>query len=63
MSYADAINRAVQESADQLRDFGGFLAQAGITIAQAHIDHAFSFESWKLVKEGYERQCADYPNG
>lgn len=63
MNYADAINRALQESVDQLRDYGGFLAQAGITIASAHIDHAFSFEDWQLVREGYLRQLTDFPNG
>jgi len=60
MSYAEAINQALQERADQLRDYGGLLAQAGIPLAEAEVQ---SFEDWKLVKQGHERQRFDYPNG
>jgi len=58
MSYADAINQALKERADQLRDYGGFLAQAGIPLSEAECD---SFDDWKLVKQGHTRQRLDYP--
>ena len=60
MSYAEAINKALQESADQLRDYGGFLAQAGIPLSEVE---GLSFDDWTLVKQGYDRQRFDFPNG
>lgn len=59
--YAQAINQALKQNAEHLRDYGGFLAQAGLTIAQA--ERSLSFDEWKLVEEGYQRQLTDFPNG
>ena len=58
--YAQAINRALQESADQLRDYGGFLAQAQMPLAEVE---GLSFDEWKVVKQGYDRQRFNFPNG
>jgi hypothetical protein len=58
--YANAINQALKEQADQLRDYGGLMAQAGIPLKDME---QMPFEDWQLVREGYARQLNDYPNG
>lgn len=58
--YAQAINQALKQNADQLRDYGGFLAQAQIPLSEVE---GLSFDEWKLVKQGYTRQRFDFPNG
>lgn len=55
--YANAINQAIEEQFEQLRNYGRLLAQAGIdlnTDALADDGH---------VRQGYRQQITDYPNG
>lgn len=54
--YAEAINDAMRERREQLRDYGGFLAQAGIPLEEAEV------KDWQ-VSLGYSRQLNDFPNG
>lgn len=55
--YANAINQALEQEFEQLRNYGRLLAQAGIdleTDALADDGH---------VRQGYRQQLTDYPNG
>jgi hypothetical protein len=54
--FAEAINDAMRERAEQLRDYGGFLAQAGMTLDEAVV-------SDPQVTVGYARQLQDFPEG
>lgn len=56
--YAEAINRSIEEHHEQLRTYGGFLAEMGIARSElvstaANADH---------IRQGYDRQLAAYPN-
>jgi hypothetical protein len=55
--YASAINRALEDEFETLRNYGRLLAQAGIdlkTDALADDGH---------VRQGYRQQLTDFPNG
>jgi hypothetical protein len=53
MDYADALN-AMQAHSQQLRDYGGLLAQAGLPLPD---------DAPAEVELGFDQQRADYPNG
>jgi hypothetical protein len=59
MSYADAINAALEEHREQLRNYGRFLAQAGVTMT----DIVATAQDAPYIAQGYAEQLADYPNG
>lgn len=55
--YANAINRALEEEFEQLRNYGRLLAQARIPLKDdALVDDGH-------VRQGYLQQLADFPNG
>jgi len=58
LNYADAINLMVQER-QQRRDYGGFLAQAGVPLEEAPERP----EPWSDVVAGYAEQLHAYPEG
>ncbi len=58
--YADAINAAIEQDREQLRDYGRLMAQALIPLAELE---PMPFADRQLVREGYAQQLADYPNG
>jgi hypothetical protein len=58
MSFAEAINAAMEETIEQLQDYGRLLAQAGIPLDEAAITHGFNH-----VAAGYYEQLEDYPFG
>lgn len=60
MNYADAINAAIQERHTQLQDYGGLLAQAGMSLTDTVI---MDSDEHKHVAAGYHRQLAAFPEG
>jgi hypothetical protein len=59
MSYADAINAALEEQREQLRNYGRLLAQAGFSLT----DVAATTQGAHYIAHGYAEQLRDYPNG
>jgi hypothetical protein len=60
MSYADAINAALEEHREQCRTFGRLLAQAGMAVTEGG---PFNFDDWQQVRKGHAEQLRDFPNG
>jgi hypothetical protein len=60
MSYADAINAALEQGREQLRDYGRLMAQALIPLNDLE---SMPFDDRRLVREGYLQQLNDFPNG
>jgi hypothetical protein len=58
--YANAINAAIEEQREQLRDYGRLMAQAGLPLSQLE---PMPFADYQLVHEGHRQQLIDYPNG
>lgn len=55
--YANAINRALEDEFETLRNYGRLLAQAGIPLK----DDALADDGY--VRQGYRQQLTDFPNG
>lgn len=55
--YANMLNKVLGEAYEQLRTYGGLLAQAGIPLE----DDALADD--KYVRQGYRQQLNDFPNG
>lgn len=59
MSYADAINAAIAQAQQELRQYGRLLAQAELPIP---VDE-HPQEELDLIEQGYLEQLDDFPNG
>lgn len=55
--YAHAINQAMEQELEQLRNYGRLLAQAGIDLEGDTLAYN------KHVRQGHAQQLNDYPNG
>lgn len=58
--YASAISAMVQDAIETSRFIGRLMAQAGIPLTDAEIPPDCDP---RFVKQGYEEQLKDYPNG
>lgn len=59
MSYADAINAALEYHREELRDYGRLLAQAGVPLS----DIVATAQDAPYIAQGYRQQLNDFPNG
>jgi hypothetical protein len=59
MSYADAINAALEYHREELRDYGRLLAQSGTPLS----DIIAPAQDAPYIAQGYAEQLADFPNG
>lgn len=60
MSFADAINAELARQAETMRQYGRFMAQAGIALTELE---PMPPHDRQLVREGYHEQLAEFPNG